>query len=212
MIVGGIESEVGFTLFVEIIKRYESAIEITTDAVDAATTATAFANGVATGIQQAAAAKARAAPARLRPSRRPRVGRSSLFEADLAKATIPSIDYRFYSHTALLTVSGWENVRRLASLRYAMNGCSRLVSLDLSGFDPSSLKDLFYAFSQCKSLETIYADLAWVLPSGCSGLGTFYNDTKLKGGNGTAYSSSAYGYARMVIDREGQAGYLTAAD
>ena len=27
--------------------------------------------------------------------------------------------------------------------------------------------------------------------------------------NGTAYSSSAAGYARMVIDRAGQAGYLT---
>lgn len=41
-------------------------------------------------------------------------------------------------------------------------------------------------------------------------MGTFYNDTRLVGGNGTAYSSSAYGYARMVIDRVGQAGYLTA--
>ncbi|MDO4404498.1 MAG: hypothetical protein Q4C09_05615 [Atopobiaceae bacterium] len=33
---------------------------------------------------------------------------------------------------------------------------------------------------------------------------------RLVGGNGTVYSSSAYGYARMVIDRAGQAGYLTA--
>ncbi|MBP3885797.1 MAG: hypothetical protein J6D54_12800 [Olsenella sp.] len=138
--------------------------------------------------------------------------RLATFAADLATATLASIDYWFYSHTALLTVSGWENVRGLASLRYAMNGCSGLVSLDLSGFDPSSLKDLFYAFAQCKALETIYADSTWTLPSGCSGLGTFYNDTRLKGGNGTEYSSSAYGYARMVIDREGQAGYLTAAD
>ena len=102
-------------------------------------------------------------------------------------------------------MSDWENVRGLASLRYAMNGCSGLVSLDLSGFDPSSLKDLFYAFSRCKTLETIYADSTLALRSGCSGLGAFYKDNKLKGGNGTAYSSSAYGYARMVIDREGQA-------
>ena len=138
--------------------------------------------------------------------------RLATFGDDLAAATIPSIDYWFYSHTSLLTVVGWENVRGLASLRYAMNGCSGLVSLDLMGFDPSSLRDLFYAFAQCKTLETIYADSTWQLPGGCSGLGTFYNDTKLKGGNGTAYSSSSYGYARMVIDREGQAGYLTAAD
>jgi hypothetical protein len=50
------------------------------------------------------------------------------------------------------------------------------------------------------------------LLNGCLGLGTFYNDTKLNGGNGTAYSASAYGCARMVIDCKGQAGYLTAAD
>lgn len=40
-------------------------------------------------------------------------------------------------------------------------------------------------------------------------MNTFYNCTRLVGGNGTAYSSSAAGYARMVIDRVGQAGYLT---
>ena len=136
--------------------------------------------------------------------------RLATFAADLASGTIASIDYWFYSHTALLTVAGWANVRGLASLRYAMNGCSGLITLDLSGFDPSSLSDLFYAFAQCSSLETIYADPTWTLPSGCSGMGTFYNDTKLKGGNGTAYSSTAYGYARMVIDAAGQAGYLTA--
>lgn len=99
---------------------------------------------------------------------------------------------------------------RLASLRYAFNACSGLVTLDLSGLDPSSLRDLFYAFAQCAVLAAIYADSTWALPSGVSGMGTFYNDTRLVGGNGTAYSSSAYGYARMVIDRAGQEGYLTA--
>ena len=42
-------------------------------------------------------------------------------------------------------------------------------------------------------------------------MNTFYNCTKLVGGNGTAYSSSTTGYARMVIDRAGQAGYLEAS-
>ena len=36
VIIGGTENEDGFTLFVEIIKRYEDAIEITTEAADAA--------------------------------------------------------------------------------------------------------------------------------------------------------------------------------
>lgn len=136
--------------------------------------------------------------------------RTCEFKADLGSVTLSSLDYWFYSNTTLTAVTGWANVRGLASLRYAFNACSGLVTLDLSGLDPSSLADLFYAFAQCGSLTTIYADSSWVLPAGVSGMGMFYNDTRLVGGNGTAYSSSAYGYARMVIDRVGQAGYLTA--
>ena len=48
-------------------------------------------------------------------------------------------------------------------------------------------------FAQCGSLTTIYADASWALPAGVSGMGKFYNDTALDGGNGTACSSSAYG-------------------
>ena len=63
----------------------------------------------------------------------------------------------------------------------------------------------------CTNLVTVYADAAWALASGASGMGTFYNCRSIVGGNGTVYSSSANGYARMVIDRAGQAGYLTAS-
>ena len=62
VIIGGTESEDGFTLFVETIKRYEGAIEITTAAADAANEAAEAAqdaadsaSAVATAIQQAAA-------------------------------------------------------------------------------------------------------------------------------------------------------------
>ena len=63
VIIGGTESEDGFTLFVETIKRYKDAIEVTTDAAtaanaaaNAATSAAGSANQVATAIQQAAEA------------------------------------------------------------------------------------------------------------------------------------------------------------
>ena len=136
-------------------------------------------------------------------------GRACEFKADLASGALASIDYWFYSNTTLTAVTGWSNVNGLASLRYAFNACSGLVMLDLSGLDPSSLADLFYAFARCTSLTTIYADPDWSLPAGASGMGTFYDDTHLVGGNGTAYNSSSYGYARMMIDRTGQVGYLT---
>lgn len=109
------------------------------------------------------------------------------------------------------SVTGWANLSNVTSMRYAMNGCTGVTSLDLRGMDPSSLTDLFYAFAGCSALTTIYADSTWALPGTASGSGTFYNCRSIVGGNGTAYSTSAYGYARMVIDRAGQTGYLTAA-
>ena len=142
-------------------------------------------------------------------------GRASLtscaFLPDLASVTIASMDYWFYTDTALASVTGWANVRGLASARYLFNGCTGLTSLDLTGLDPSALKDYFYMFAGCSNLVTIYVDSTWALASGASGMGTFYNCRSIVGGNGTAYSASAYGYARAVIDRAGQAGYLTAS-
>ena len=132
------------------------------------------------------------------------------FKTSLGTVTLASLDYWFYSNTMLTAVTGWVNVSRLALLCYAFSACSRLVTLGLSGLDPSSLADLPYAFSQCGSLTTIYADAILALLVGISDMGAFYDDTRLAGGDGTAYSSSAYGYVRMVIDRHGQAGYLTA--
>ena len=59
-------------------------------------------------------------------------------------------------------------------------------ALDFRGFDPSTLTDLFYCFSGCGSLTTIYADSTWALPSsGISGMQCFYSCKKLAGGNGT---------------------------
>lgn len=54
VIIGGTESEDGFTLFVETIKRYEGAIEITTATADAASDAADSATAVANAIQAAA--------------------------------------------------------------------------------------------------------------------------------------------------------------
>lgn len=142
-------------------------------------------------------------------------GRASLtscvFKADLASVTMSSLDYWFYGETALASVTGWANVRGLVSARYLFNGCTGVTTLDLRGLDPSALKDYFYMFAGCSSLVTIYVDSTWALASGASGMGTFYNCRAIVGGNGTTYSASAYGYARAVIDRAGQVGYLTAS-
>ena len=85
-----------------------------------------------------------------------------------------------------------------------------MTSLSLAGLDPSADKDWFYCFAGRRNLATIYVDATWALPSGASGLYTFYNCTSLVGGAGTAYSSSNVGYAYMRIDSASTPGYLTA--
>ncbi len=136
---------------------------------------------------------------------------SVAFASDMSAYTYVNLIYLFYSCTNLASVTGLSNLRGVRSLRYTFSSCA-FTTLDLRGFDPSTLTDLFYTFSGCRSLTTIYADSTWALPSsGISGLQCFYNCSSLVGGNGTAYSSSNTGYVYMRIDKAGQAGYLTAA-
>jgi hypothetical protein len=61
------------------------------------------------------------------------------------------------------------------------------------------------------ALTTILVSDSWTLPSSlASSANVFYGDTLLVGGNGTKFSSSKTGANMAVIDRAGQAGYLTA--
>ena len=70
VIIGGTESEDGFTLFVETIKRYEGAIEITNEAADAANEAAEAAEDAADSARPKVAAPSRSPTrtARLRPT------------------------------------------------------------------------------------------------------------------------------------------------
>ena len=143
------------------------------------------------------------------------LGQSSIvsaeFAADMAGLSYLNLNYLFYSCSNLASVSGLGNLPGVRSMRYTFAGCSSLVSIDFSGFDPSTLTDLFYCFSTCSALTTILADSTWALPSsGISGSNCFYNcSASLVGGNGTVWSSSNTGYQYMVIDTAGTPGYLT---
>lgn len=134
----------------------------------------------------------------------------AVFAEDMAGYSYMNLTYLFYSCTKLVAVEGLGNLRGVRSMRSAFASCG-VSELDLCGFDPSQLTDLFYAFGGCKSLATIYADADWALPAkGVSGLQCFYNCQALVGGNGTTWSSSNTGYAYMKIDKDGAPGYLTA--
>lgn len=132
-------------------------------------------------------------------------------KADMSAYDHVNTNYWFYGHQAITEVTGMGNLNGVREMQHTFNSCEGLTEIDLSGLDPSSLEDLAYTFGGCGSLETIWADADWALPtSGVSGFQTFYQCTSLVGGAGTTYASSRAGYQYMRIDGVGGAGYLTA--
>ena len=137
---------------------------------------------------------------------------SVTFAADMATFSYLNLIYLFYTCTNLASVSGLGNLRGVRSMRYTFSSCA-FTTIDFRGFDPSHLTDLFYTFSGCSHLTTIYADSTWALPtSGISGSQCFYScSTSLVGGNGTVWASSKTGYTYFRIDTASTPGYITAA-
>ncbi|MBR3224207.1 MAG: hypothetical protein IKF78_02680 [Atopobiaceae bacterium] len=137
---------------------------------------------------------------------------SMTFAADMATFSYLNLIYLFYTRTNLASVSGLGNLRGVRSMRYTFSSCA-FTTIDFRGFDPSHLTDLFYTFSGCSHLTTIYADSTWALPlSGISGSQCFYScSTSLVGGNGTVWASSKTGYTYFRIDTASTPGYVTAA-
>ena len=98
------------------------------------------------------------------------------------------------------------------SMRYTFSSCV-FTTIDCRGFDPSMLTGLFYTFSGCSSLATIYADSTWALSSsGITGLQCFYScSTSLVGGNGTVWASNKTAYTHFRVDTASTPGYITAS-
>lgn len=130
--------------------------------------------------------------------------------ADASRLANVNLNYWFYGCNALASVSGMTNLRGVTRMDHMFNSCSALAELDLRGMSPASLSSLLYTFGTCTSLAKILVDADWELPKGCTGSSTFYNCKAIVGGNGTAYDSKQTTCAMCRIDREGQAGYLTA--
>lgn len=136
---------------------------------------------------------------------------SATFAADMATFSYLNLIYLFYSCTNLATINGLGNLSGVRQMRYTFSSCA-VTTLDFRGFDPSTLTDLFYCFSGCSSLTTIYADSTWALPSsGISGSQYFYSCSSLVGGNGTVWSSNKTAYTYFRIDTASTPGYVTAA-
>lgn len=136
---------------------------------------------------------------------------SATFAADMATFSY-LMNYLFYSCTNLVRVNGLGNLSGVRSMRYTFSSCT-FTTIDFRGFDPSTLTDLFYTFSGCSRLTTIYADASWALPSsGVTGSQCFYScSTSLVGGNGTVWASNKMAYTYFRIDTASTPGYITAS-
>lgn len=82
--------------------------------------------------------------------------------------------------------------------------------LDLRGFSLPDGCSLKMTFAAASSLVTVTVDADWALPTVADSYATFYNCSKIVGGNGTVYNSSRMSAAYMVIDTASTVGYLTA--
>jgi len=136
--------------------------------------------------------------------------RTVVLRSDMGSFSEINMNYWFYSLTAITSFVGIGNLANVHEMQFAFSACQGVNELDFSGFDPSTLTNLYYCFGGCTALTTIYADSIWALPSsGTSGGQCFYNCPNLVGGNGTAYSSSQTGYTYFRIDTAGTPEYLT---
>ena len=89
---------------------------------------------------------------------------------------------------------------------------SAAFAADMATFSYLYFNYLFYTFSGCSHMTTIYADSTWALPtSGITGSQCFYSCSSLVGGNSTAWASNKTAYTYFRIDTASAPGHITIA-
>ncbi|MBR6983152.1 MAG: BspA family leucine-rich repeat surface protein [Ruminococcus sp.] len=136
-----------------------------------------------------------------------------MFPADYTASNVTQMASMFRGCSALTTVN--LNGFNTTSLQYTSNmfdGCSSLENIDLAGFDTRNVSDMRYMFSDCTSLKTIYAGDNWStdkITSSSAQTDMFKGCTSLVGGNGTVFDSTNTGKTYARIDTADTPGYLT---
>ena len=102
-----------------------------------------------------------------------------VFDASYATARPTYIKYWFNGMSELTSITGMKeylNTSEVAAAgAYALfAGCSKLTSVDVSGFDMSKINDLSRMFASCKALETITGIEGWNTSSVTNMYNMFY--------------------------------------
>ena len=128
-------------------------------------------------------------------------------------SNVTDMFYMFYNCSSLteLDVSRFDT-GNVTDMHGMFRGCESLTELDVSGFDTGNITNMSGIFDGCGSLVTIYASPSadWNMSTVSTSSEMFFNCKKLKGGNGTEYSSSNVDVTYAHVDTEGNPGYFTA--
>ena len=85
-----------------------------------------------------------------------------------------------------------------------------MTSIDVSGFTTDKVTEMYYMFSGCSGLKTIYASDGWNTENVEYGSGMFSDCTNLVGGQGTKFDRRHTDYTYARIDGGAEApGYFT---
>ena len=96
------------------------------------------------------------------------------------------------------------NTENVTSMRDMFNGCSSLISLDVTNFNTANVTDMCYMFFGCKSLTTIYVSDEFVITNTTNKTySLFFDCIKLKGAIGYNKSETNYKFANY------KTGYFT---
>ncbi len=110
------------------------------------------------------------------------------------------------------------NTQNVTNMSYMFYNCSKLTSLDLSGFDTQNVTNMSFIFSGCSKLKTIYVGDDWTTDNVTDSYSMFDRCYKLYGGKGTTiYECQSKPWDRQATDKtyatidggETAPGYLT---
>ncbi|MBO7466586.1 MAG: BspA family leucine-rich repeat surface protein, partial [Bacteroidaceae bacterium] len=109
------------------------------------------------------------------------------------KTAYPSTGFSWFrGMTNLTDISGIENLRTdsITSMESMFASCSKLTTLDLTGWNTSKVQNMENMFNGCSQLTTILVGTGWNTSRVTSSLDMFEGCTSLVGGNGTAYDEN----------------------
>ena len=109
----------------------------------------------------------------------------------LNTSEVTNMAHMFNSCSKLTSIdlSGF-NTSKVTDMRLMFYNCTGLTSLDLSSFNTSNVTNMFNMFGGCSSLRTICVGNGWSTAAVSTSTNMFYNCTSLVGGQGTTWNSS----------------------